>query len=521
MPKLLEPIVAEQGDQLALADDHGQSTWSELAERVDRLIHVLRDAGVEPGDTFALLMGNRREAFEAFWAAAHAGAVYVPVNWHWTADELAYVIEDAGCKVLLVDEQYAAVAEEALADPRSSGLQAAYVTGDGGATSDRLRSYEQALAAAPPDQPEAGILGGPMFYTSGTTGRPKGVRGIVAGGKDVPSEVLQLISAFIGDFVPAKGRTLLVGPVYHSAQWAFSFLPMVTGSAVVMRQRFDAAELIRLVDEWAITNVHLVPVQFKRLLDLPEAVRNELDGSSLVDVWHGAAPCPAPWKRAMVDWLGSRVHEYYGSTEGSFISVIRGHEWIERGGSVGQPLGSVEVLVLDDDGVAVAPGQTGTLYFRNRMGSSFEYHNDPDKTAAAHREPGVFTTGDMGFIDDDGYLWLSDRKIDMIISGGVNIYPAEIEAVLSEHPAVGDVAVIGVPDEEFGEQVKALVVAAEGHAASDALAAELIEACREKLAGYKRPRSIDWIDALPRSASGKVLKRDLRAPYWASSGRLI
>jgi long-chain acyl-CoA synthetase len=519
VPKLLEPIVAERGDQLALADDHGQSTWTELAERVDRLIHVLRSAGVEPGDTFALLMGNRREAFEAFWAAAHMGAVYVPVNWHWTADELAYVIEDAGCKALLVDERFAAVAEEALADPRTSGIAAAYVTGSEAV--GRLASYQDALAQAPAETPEATKLGGPMFYTSGTTGRPKGVRGVVAGGAEVPSEVLQLIAAFIGDFVPAGGRTLLVGPVYHSAQWAFSFLPMVTGSAVVMRQRFDPAEMVRLVDEWAITNVHLVPVQFKRLLDLPADERAQLDGSSLVDVWHGAAPCPVPWKRAMVDWLGPRVHEYYGSTEGSFISTIRGHEWIGLGGSVGKPLGSVEVLVLDDDGAPVAAGDTGTLYFRNRMGSSFEYHNDPDKTAAAHREPGVFTTGDMGFIDGDGYLWLSDRKIDMIISGGVNIYPAEIESVLSELPAVADVAVIGVPDEEFGEQVKALIVAAEGHEPGDALAAEITEACREKLAGYKRPRSIDWIDALPRSASGKVLKRDLRAPYWASTGRLI
>jgi long-chain acyl-CoA synthetase len=223
----------------------------------------------------------------------------------------------------------------------------------------------------------------------------------------------------------------------------------------------------------------------------------------------------------MLEWLGPKVHEYYGSTEGAFISTITGDEWLARGGSVGRPLAHMEVIVVGEDDQPVTPGEAGTHRFRSALGSDFEYHTDPEKTAAAHREPGVFTTGDMGFIDDGGYLWLSDRKIDMIISGGVNIYPAEIEAVLSEHPAVGDVAVIGVPDEEFGEQVKALVVPAEGHEASDAHAAELVEACGEKLAGYKRPRSIDWIDALPRSASGKVLKRDLRAPYWASSGRLI
>jgi long-chain acyl-CoA synthetase len=519
MPKLLDGFAAEKGDELAVADDRGDCTWAELAERVARLTNVLRDTGLAPGDTFALMMGNRREAFEAFWAAAHTGLTYVPVNWHWTADELAYVIDDAGCRALIVDERFAPVADEALADPRASDIVLALITGDD--DHERLHGYEAALADASIDEPGEAVMGGPMFYTSGTTGHPKGVRGMLSGGTDVTSDLLPLIAGAVGAYVPTPGRTLLAGPIYHSAQWAFAFLPMVTGSAVVTRHRFDPAETVRLIDEAAITNIHLVPVQFKRLLDLPASIRDQLDGSSLEAVWHGAAPCPAPWKRAMLDWLGPKVHEYYGSTEGSFISTITGEEWLTKGGSVGRPLATMEVMVIGDDDEPVAAGESGTLWFRSALGMDFEYHNDPEKTAAAHREPGVFTTGDIGYIDEDGYLWLSDRKIDMIISGGVNIYPAEIETVLAGHPAVADVAVIGVPDEEFGEQVKAVVQVVEGIEPSEDLAEELVALCREKLAGYKRPRTIDWADALPRSEAGKLLKRRLRDPYWEGTGRHI
>jgi long-chain acyl-CoA synthetase len=288
-----------------------------------------------------------------------------------------------------------------------------------------------------------------------------------------------------------------------------------------MRHKFDAAEMLRLIDEHAVTNVHLVPTQFKRLLDLSEEERGNYDGSSMVALWHGAAPCPPPWKRSMIDWMGPVIHEYYGSTEGSFISVIDSKQWLDRGGSVGKPLEAMEVFVVDDDGNHLGAGDTGTLYFKSRMGSDFEYHNDPEKTAAAHLEPGVFTTGDVGHLDDEGYLWLSDRKIDMIISGGVNIYPAEIEAVLAENEAVGDVAVIGVPNEEFGEEVKAIVQISGEPDDLDQLEEQLMASCRDRLAGYKRPRSIDFIETLPRTGTGKILKRELRAPYWADSGRSI
>ena len=300
-----------------------------------------------------------------------------------------------------------------------------------------------------------------------------------------------------------------------------SFMPLVNGSAVVMQHKFDATGMLELIDRHGVTNVHLVPTQFKRMLDLPDDVRAGFDGSSLAAVWHGAAPCPPPWKRAMIEWLGPVVHEYYGSTEGAFISTIRADEWLERGGSVGKPAANIELIVVDDDGTRLAQGEPGTLYFRNSLGMDFEYHKDSQKTDDAHLEPGVFTTGDVGYLDDDGYLWLSDRKIDMIISGGVNIYPAEIEAVVAEHPDVADIAVIGVPNEEFGEEVKAVVEVSPGVDVNDDLAAELLRLCTEKLASYKRPRSVDFVVEMPRTGTGKVLKRELRTPYWQDSGRSI
>ncbi|MEZ5245549.1 MAG: AMP-binding protein [Acidimicrobiales bacterium] len=518
MAVLLDAHATARPDEAALVDERGATTWSELRTRVTKLSRAFADRGIGSGDTVAVMMGNRRELFEVLLAAAHTGFTVVPVNWHWVADELAYVIDDSGARALIVGERFAEVGVEALADPRAANIEFSAVAGTGA-----LDSYEDLLGSGAETALTEQLLGGPMFYTSGTTGRPKGVRGMLSGGQGIPSEIFGLISSSMNDYVPADGTTLLAGPAYHSAQWAFSFMPLVNGSSIVMRHKFDAAETLRLIDEHAVTNTHLVPTQFKRILDLPDDVRAGFDGSSLVALWHGAAPCPPPWKRAMIEWIGPVVHEYYGSTEGAFISTIRADDWLERGGSVGKPLAVMEVYVVDDDGNHLGPGETGTLYFKSAMGSDFEYHNDPEKTAAAHLEPGVFTTGDVGHLDADGYLWLSDRKIDMIISGGVNIYPAEIEAVLAEHAAVGDVAVIGVPNEEFGEEVKAVVQvsAVPLHADEGVIEAELLRACRERLAGYKCPRSVDFVDELPRTGTGKILKRELRAPYWADAGRAI
>lgn len=520
MAYLTAAQATDRGEVLALVDERRSVTWSDLDSRVNKLVNALRDRGLTAGDTVAVVAGNQCEWFEIAQACAHGGWTYVPVNWHWVADELAYVFDDADAVAVFVDRRFEDAVGSALADDRSRRVRVVVGIGTA-ARDDRYVEYEDLLAGASADEPADQLLGGPMFYTSGTTGRPKGVRGMLSGGGSLTPDIMQLIGASFSNFLPIPGCTMLCGPFYHSAQWAFSFLPMVGGSSVVMQHKYDSADMLRLIDQYACTNVHLVPTQMKRLLDLPDSVKATFDGTSLTAVWHGAAPCPPAVKRGLIEWWGPKITEYYGSTEGSIISTISSQEWLDKGGSVGKPLGTVEVIVVDDAGNRVSQGQEGTLYFRNLMGTDFTYHNDDAKTKDAHLEPGVFTTGDVGYIDADGYLWLSDRKIDMIISGGVNIYPAEIEGVLAAHSSVEDVAVIGVPDEEFGESVKAVVQLAEGTSPSDDLAAALIAHCREFLAGYKAPRSVDFVDVIPRTGTGKIQKQPLRAPYWEGRSRRI
>jgi long-chain acyl-CoA synthetase len=445
---------------------------------------------------------------------------FVPVNWHWVPEEVAYVLANSDSRALLADVRFAELAREAVGRSDAPALELAVALGDGAVPG--FTSYDELLDAASPDEPADQTLGGPMFYTSGTTGRPKGVvSSLVPPGS--PAAAGKLLGAGVVGMLglSAAGTTLLEGPVYHSAQWAFSYLPMLAGSSVVMRHKFDARETLELIDRHAVTNLHLVPTQFIRMLKLDPEVRAGFDGSSLQAVFHGAAPCPPDVKRRMIDWFGPVITEYYGATEGAIISMIDSKTWLEKPGSLGKPLEHIEVIVVREDGGRGGSGKEGQLYFRNRRGGDFEYHKDPEKTAAAHLEPGVFTFGDVGFIDDDGDLFMSDRKIDMVISGGVNIYPAEIEGVLVAHPAVADAAVFGVPHVEMGEEVKAAVELVAGQQPGARLADELIAHCRAHLAGYKAPRSIDFETALPRHPTGKLYKRLLRDPYWKDSGRRI
>lgn len=392
MAELIAPFAAETPDRAALIDEHGSTTWSQLDERVNRLVNALRSMGLGHGDVAAAICANTREYYEIMLAAAHSGVLVVPVNWHWVADELAYVLDNAGVQVLFADARFADVAVAAAATRPSMVATVAV----GGAV-EGFADYEQVLAGASPEEPAEQVMGGPMFYTSGTTGRPKGVRGSLTSGV-IPVSIFQLVAGGFAQSMglPPKGLSFLNGPLYHSAQWAFTMFPLFAGSAVVMRHRFDPAETLRVIDEYQVTNLHLVPTQFIRLLKLPDQVRAGFDGSSLQICWHGAAPCPMETKRRMIEWWGPKIVEYYGATEASIVSLATSEQWLAKPGTLGPVQPTVEVTIVGEDGSIKGANESGTIYIRNLMGMTFEYHKDPDKTASVMREPGVFTVGDIG-----------------------------------------------------------------------------------------------------------------------------
>jgi long-chain acyl-CoA synthetase len=510
----------DRSNDAAVIDAEGVTTWGQLDDRCNRLVHHLRSAGVQPGDRVALLAGNRREIEEVYIACSSAGFLVVPINWHFSADEIAYVLDDSGAVALVVDGELEDAAIAALQLAPTAASRSRLVMGTPPASS-LFASYEQTLANADNSEPVEQMLGGVMFYTSGTTGRPKGVRNTAFQLGAAP-EVLKLSAALMSSVgIPSPGRTLLCGPQYHSAQWAFSFLPLVAGTSVVMQRKFVPEETLRLIDEQRVTNVHLVPTQFVRLLRVADQLKRDFRGDTLQLVLHGAAPCAPSVKRAMIDWWGPKITEYYGATEGGVVTIISAAQWLDKPGSVGKAMPIVELKIIAVDGSEATPGVEGVIHIRNLLGTDFEYLNEPTKTAEAHSEPGLFTLGDIGYLDDEGYLFLSDRKIDMIISGGVNIYPAEIEAILITHPAVLDAAVFGVPNDEFGEEVRAAVQLTPNTRYTPALDRDLKGLVRAKMAAYKVPKNIDVVAEMPRSDAGKLLKRQLRAPFWEGSGRRI
>jgi long-chain acyl-CoA synthetase len=519
MAQLIVPLVERKpAGEPAIVDEFTSLTWSEVNERVNRLIHALRDAGIGTGARIGLLSGNRHEFFEISNACSHTGVTFVPLNWHFTAEEVAYVLDDAGAIGLFADHEFGDLARESA--ERASGVATRVAFGG---PIEGFTDYEELLASGSAEEPEGQNAGFVMFYTSGTTGRPKGVKSSLVEIGGPLDSILMALEGFAGLLqIPRDGKALVNSPVYHAGPYLLSVVPSGVGNALVLRRKFDPEEMLRTIDDEGISIVYGVPTQFVRLLRLPDEVRESFDGSSLQYVFHTAAPCPPEVKRRMIEWWGPVIYEYYGATEGAGSGTgITSEEWLEKPGSVGTPLPTSELLIIGEDGERLGPNQVGQIYFRSLLGTDFEYHNAPEKTEESHLEPGVFTFGDVGYVDDDGYLFLSDRKIDMIISGGVNIYPAEIEAVLLEHPKVKDVAVFGVPNEEFGEEVKAVVQPVEGATDSDELAAELVSFCRERLAGYKAPRSVDFTQDFPRTETGKLQKRLLRDPYWQGSDRSI
>jgi long-chain acyl-CoA synthetase len=489
--------------------------------------HVLRAAsgldalGVRQGDCVALLLRNDFAFLEASLAAVRLGAYAVPINWHFRGEEIAYILADSGARVLVAHaDLLAPVADAIPADVNvlvvatPPEIARAYGSAAGGVPVGATQ-WDTWLAGYGPWQGALPPQSSSMIYTSGTTGRPKGVR---------RQPMTAALEARMGDYrervygLKPGVRTMIPGPLYHSAPNAFALRAARVASLIALMPRFDPEAFLAVVDRHRIEAMFMVPTMFVRLLKLPAEVRNRYDLSSLKFVMHAAAPCPPEVKRGMIEWLGPVIHEFYGSTESGAVTVVDSNEWLKRPGTVGRPIQGGEVRIYDDAGIKLGPGAVGEVYTRLEFLPDFTYHQLPDKRAEIDRE-GFITSGDVGYLDDAGYLFLCDRKRDMVISGGVNIYPAEIEAVLINCPGVKDCAVFGIPDGEYGEQLMAVIEAQPGvppHAIADVRAY-----LTQHLAGYKVPKRIEFGTDLPREDSGKIFKRRLRDPYWANAGRAI
>jgi long-chain acyl-CoA synthetase len=482
-------------------------TYAGLDDNSARLASALHELGLREGDVIALLSDNTAEAFEVFWAALRSGLYVTAINWHLAPAEVEYILCDSGAQALFVSAGVRELAASVAAEVPDLALRYAFggeVAGYG--------SYTDLLAAAGPrltDQPR----GSELLYSSGTTGRPKGIKPHrqpiqVDEPGDAVTALLQHAFKVTSDDI-----YLSPAPIYHAAPLKWSAAVHALGGTVVLMERFDAEAALAAIERYRVTVTQMVPTMFVRMLQLPESTRTGRDVSSLRLAVHAGAPCPPDVKDAMIDWWGPILVEYYGSTEGHGVSIITAQESKTKRGSVGKAALGI-VHICDDDGAELAAGEVGLVYFERDV-AAFTYHNDPEKTADA-RHPAHetwSTVGDLGYLDEEGYLFLTDRKSFMIISGGVNIYPQEVENVLTMHPQIFDVAVIGVPHPEMGEQVKAVVQLRDGVQPSDELAADLITYVRDRLAHFKAPRSVDFVDELPRSATGKLVKRTLQARY--------
>lgn len=485
-------------DRTALRCDNEVVTYGELAARARRAAGRMVGAGVAPGGTVAVMVENSVEFFVALHAAGRIGAIAVPINVHFKADEVGWIVRDS--------EAAAVVVARDLVDTLADVTDVARIVVDDGWVADDFHDVDDVedIPVADPGDGWPTI----MAYTSGTTGRPKGV---AIGADDFRRRAVGVAAAGQPWQLGADDVHLLVGPAYHSGPGFWAQMHLAFGGSVVIMRRWDAARALALIEAHGVTTTHMVPVNFSRILALSESERNHYDLSSLTIVVHAAAPCPVPLKRAFMDFVGAqRVWEYYGASEGGG-TVISPQEWLEHPGSVGRPFPGNEFVILDDDANPLPPGEIGTVYVKPTA-SSFEYHNDPTKTAEAHRA-GFFTVGDAGYLDTDGYLYLTDRRADMVISGGVNIYPREVEDCLFRHPGIVDCAVLGVPDDEWGEVLYAVIQRTD----PDLDAPGVIDWVRERLADYKRPRIVDLVDELPRDPNGKVRKHKLREAYVAKS----
>jgi len=479
-------------------------TYGQLDERSNQGAQLFRSLGLGVGDPIAIMMENHPRYLEVCWAAQRAGLIYTAISSRLTAPEVAYIAQDCGAKALITSHakrDLAAQLESELPD-----LGARYMVGG---SEGAWASWEDQTAAQKAEPIADECEGSDMLYSSGTTGRPKGVKTRF---EPRPLGTSPPLLALMLHLYKADESSVYLSPapLYHAAPLRFNMAMLRIGATCVVMESFDAVEALRLIEKHRVTHSQWVPSMFVRMIKLPEEERARHDVSSLQAAIHAAAPCPIPVKEKMIEWWGPVLHEYYAGTEGNGFTAITSEEWLAHKGSVGRSL-TAAVHILDDDGNELPPGESGGVYFESgESGPAFEYHNDPQKTADATSKQGYTTLGDIGYLDEEGYLFLTDRKADMIISGGVNIYPREAENVLVTHPAVADVAVFGVPNEDFGEEVKAVVQPVDPAAAGPELAAELIEYCQSKLSKIKCPRSVDFEAELPRHPTGKLYKRLLK-----------
>ena len=498
-------------------------SYRELEERSNQVAHLLRKLGLKAGDHIAILLENHSRFYEICFGAHRAGIIYTAMSTRLTVSEAAYIVENCEARVLIASHAMRGLAQELL--PHTAALTARLMldgvppecaVGAAGYT-----AFEAAIAGCPITPISDETAGGDMLYSSGTTGRPKGVFVPPEFPEiNAPNPLINICAKLYG--MDARSVYLSPAPLYHAAPLRFSMTAMRLGGTCVVMEHFDAEDFLRQTQRHKVTHTQLVPTMFVRMLKLPPQVRAQYDVSSLKIAIHAAAPCPIPVKQQMIEWWGPVLWEYYAGTEGNGMTMVNSQDWLTHPGTVGRAVIG-QLRICDDDGVQVANGTPGTIYFAE--GRAYSYHNDPEKTASSRNAQGWTTLGDVGYADDEGYLYLTDRKAHMIISGGVNIYPQEAENLLITHPKVLDCAVIGVPNEDFGEEVKAVVQPRDMRDVAGPLAkeleAELIAFCRESLSPIKCPRSIDFEAELPRHPTGKLYKRLLRDRYWAGRASKI
>ena len=487
-----------------VAETGAVTTYAQLEAASNRVAQFFRAQRLTPETRVAFLLANTPEYYALVWGAHRAGLRFVCISTKLTAPEVDYILSDSDTVLLVASASLADIAE------RLETPLARYSLG--GAITE-FEPWEEAVAAMPTKRIDDETAGAAMLYSSGTTGRPKGVRHAAAPDPaiDAVTPLAMLAAGFFG--LNAHSIYLSTAPLYHAAPLAWTMTLQKLGGTIVLMEKFDPEAALAHVEHYRCNAGQFVPTHFVRMLKLPETTRAKYDVSSMRVAIHAAAPCPVPVKQAMIDWWGPVIDEYYAGTEGNGFTAIKAPQWLERPGSVGKAMGEATLHICDEDGNELGPRAEGTVFFQGPR--PFEYHNDPERTAATRNRHGWTTLGDVGWVDEEGYLFLTDRKSFMIISGGVNIYPQEIENLLVTHPKVADVAVVGAPHDEMGEQVVAVVQPADMGQAGEELAAELTAFCRASLSGVKTPRRIDFVEALPRHDTGKLYKRLIRDAYWA------